>query len=137
MLVDVAVAVAAAEVRHGGAPFCGVGGGAGAEVCGNLAAWEVPDGNGLGGPFSGVDAAADGVEAGAVGSGVVAHVCAPSVFLLPRGVGITVCGIGAGEGALVPDGAASVGVQRHLVGTLRVNAFDDVDFPSVGPRALP
>lgn len=101
-----------------------------------MGAGEEPDGDGLVGPLGGIDAAADGVEAWAVGVGVGAHVSAPGVLFLTGRVAVAVRGVGFREGAGVANGAASVGVQGHLVGGLGVDAFDDVDFTAFGPGAL-
>ena len=89
----------------------------------------------MAGPFGGVDAAACGVEAGAVGGRVRAHVGAACVCFLTGGVAVAVGGVGMGEGAGVRDGATGVGVQSHLVGCGCVDAFDDVDFSAGGPGA--
>ena len=61
MAVDVAVS---GVVRERGAPFACVGG-VGGDVGGYVLAREEPDGDCVAGPFGCVDAATDGVEAGA------------------------------------------------------------------------
>ncbi len=65
MAGNVAMSRSAAEVAHRRTPFAWIGR-AGRDVGGDLCAWEEPDGDGLVGPFGGVDAAACGVEAGTV-----------------------------------------------------------------------
>ena len=135
MTVNIAVIRSTAEMRHRGAPLRRVGR-VRRDIGGDLGAREIPDRDGLRCPFCGVDAAADGIEAGAVRSGVVAHVGASGVGFLAWGVTVAVCGVGSGEGACIPDGAAGVGVEGHLVGFLRVDAFDDVDFAALRPGAL-
>ena len=132
MRVDVAVILPPAEMRHGGAPFRRIGI-VGSDVGGDFRAGEEINGDGLGGPFGDVDAAADGVEAGAVGSGIVAHVRAPGVLFLSRSVAVAIRCVGSREGTLVPDGAAGVGVQGHLIRLLRVDALDDVDLARLRP----
>lgn len=135
MRIDIAIPGAAAKVRHRGAPFGGVGG-PGVDVGGDFGAGPEPDGDGLAGPFGSIDAAADGIEARAIGRRIRANISAPGILLLPRGIAVAVCGVGSGEGALVPNGAAGVGVEGHLIGGGSVDALDDVDFAGLGPCAL-
>ena len=61
MLIDIA---AACEFRERRSPSAWVGG-EGSNVRGDAGAGKEPDGDCIGGPFSSIDAAADGVEAGA------------------------------------------------------------------------
>lgn len=89
MLIDVAVT---REMSHGRAPVAGVGN-SGRDVCGDGGAGEEVDVDVLGGPFCGVDAAADGVEAGTERLLVRAQDGAAGVFLLVGGVGVAVCGV--------------------------------------------
>lgn len=98
------------------------------------AAREEPDGDGLRVEVDRVHAAADGVEAVAVVLVAGGRLAAPgagvarvAVLLLERR---------GGDGAVVGDGAAGAGVQRHGVGLLSVDALDDVNLARVGPAAV-
>ena len=135
MFIDIAVAVPAAKVRHRGAPGRGVGF-AGGNVGGDLGAREIPYRDCLVRPFRGVDAAPDGVEARAVGAAVRGHVGASCVFLLSRGVAVAVGRVDSRQTALVPDAAAGIRVQRHLIRRVRVHALDDIDLARRRPRPL-
>lgn len=134
MAVDITMTRSTAEMTHRCAPLRRIWG-TGQDVSGDLCTREEPDGDSLVSPFRGIDAAASGVEAGAVGGGVGAHVSASGILLLTWGVAVAICSVGMGEGAGVPDRAASVGVQRHLICRGCVDAFDDVDFAAHRPGA--
>ena len=99
----------ACVVRHRGAPAAWVGG-AGGDVCGDGGAGKEVDGDVVGGPFCGVDAAADGVETGAEGVRVACCDRAAGVLLLALGVGVAVCGVDCAGHAGGGDGAAGAGV---------------------------
>ena len=102
------------------------------DVGGRLAVLEVPDLDEAGGPLHGVDAAARGVEAGAVARAHVVDHGAAVVAAAVAAVGVADGGarLAAGTGA---DGAAGRRVQRHLVLRVVVDALDDVDLAAVGP----
>lgn len=129
MAVDVAPAGVAGERR---APRARVGA-AGRHVRGDGAAREEPDGDGGAGPFGGVDAAADGVEAGAEVGGRGGEDGAAGVLGLRGRVGVAVGRVGRAGHAGLLDRAVARGVQGHGVGGGGVDAFDDVDFAHRGP----
>lgn len=140
MGVQVTARVAVQRERR--APGAGVGRGPGrGDVGGEVLAGEEPDGDVLAGPVGGVDAAPDGVEAGAEVGGVGGEDAAALVFGLRGGVGVAVGGVevaghgGAGGTVVVAvvDGAAGGGVEGHGIGGGAVDAFDDVDFAGLGP----
>ena len=97
--VDVAVARVPGER---GAPLARVRG-AGRDIGGDVLAREEPDGDGGAGPVGGVDAAADGVEAGAKVGGVGGQDAAACVARLFGGVGVAVGGVGGARHARLLD----------------------------------
>lgn len=124
MVVDVAPA---RIVRQRGAPRARIRA-VGRDVRRDRRAGEEPDGDRLAGPFGRVDAAADGVEAGAEVGGVVGQDAAACVFGLFGGVGVAVRGVRIAGHARLLDGAAAGGVECHGVGRGTIDPFDDIDF---------
>lgn len=100
-VLEVRVDVAAGVVGERGAPFARVGA-AGRDVRRDRGAREEPDGDGLARPFGRVDAAADGVEAGAEVGGIGRQDAAALVLGLLGGVGVAVRVVrGAGHARLL------------------------------------
>ncbi len=130
MVVDVAIAL---ELRGGRSPCRRVWVPA-RDVTGNITTGKEPDVDIVACPLCSVDAAANGVETTAVGLRVLVLNTAASVAAL-SGVAIAVTE-GAGEPAVVGNGAACGGVQGHGVVGVVVDAFDDVDFAFVRLRKL-
>ena len=99
---------------------------------------EEPNAYMCGGPLRGVDAAAVGVEAGAVGGGHGVVDRAADACGLAGGIEVAAwvdeLRGGGEERGVVGDGAGgAAGVQGHEVRMLAVDAFDDVDFAICGP----
>lgn len=101
----------------------------GSDIGGNGGAREEPDVDSGRFPLHGVNAAADGVEGVAVGSGG----CDTTAIVARVGVTVGLQEGGGGLGAGGVDSAAGAGVQSHLVGAGEVYAFEDVDFAGAGP----
>lgn len=127
MLIDV---TATRKLRQGQPPVTGIGVPRG-NIPWDAAPREEPHADGVAGPFRGVDAAVGGVEAISIGLGVGGGDAAARV------VGGVDVAVGAQDGAagyaVVRNGAARVGVERHLVGGGAVDVFDYVDFTGGGP----
>lgn len=105
-----------------------------------VAAWEEPDGDVIGHPLRRVHAAADGVEAVAVRDGVARPDLAPRVATVvpghaPRVDELARVRLRSREAVhrLVLDEAPGSRVQRHEVGLVLADAFDNVDFAVGGP----
>lgn len=113
-------------VRERGAPFARVGT-VGRDVRWDRSAREEPDGDGLGGPLGCVDAAAEGVEAGAEVRRVVGQDGAAGVLGLRGRVRVAVGRVDESGHAGRLNRAAGRGVQGHGVGRSTVNAFNDIN----------
>jgi hypothetical protein len=104
------------------------------KVARDCASREEPDADGIACPFRSVDSSTICIETGAVCCCVVGGDLAPSVCILTRGIDITIgsryC---SAESASVADGAASACVKGHIIGCLRVDTLDDIDFTTPWP----
>lgn len=98
------------------------------------AAGEEVDRDGAGGPHGGVHAAVVAVESSAEAVGGALHDLAAGVCELAGSIDVAVGrGDGAGEATCVGNGAARTSVERHGIGSLFIDSFDDVDFATVWP----
>lgn len=99
---------------------------AGRDISRDGVAAEEVDGDGRRGPVHGIDTAADAVEAVAVACTLCDRLAASYISVSRIAVGVVEDG--ADLGACIGHRAPLCGVKRHGVGSLLVDALDDVDF---------
>ena len=129
MLINIA---AATEERYWLAPGAWIGS-ASYDVRGDGAAREEPDTDSRGVPFRSVDASARCVEARSIAGGILASDSAACVLGLVGSVAIAVGGVGDTREAGFLDRAPRACVQRHLIRSLCVYAFNDVNLAICRP----
>ena len=110
---------------------------AGGDVGGDAAAWEVVDVDALRCPLGCVDAAANGVHASAIGLAGwhVVEDAAAHVLPLTWGIHIAIRRVQLSGETRILDGAPRGGMKCHLIISLRVGAFEDVDLAAFRPGA--
>ena len=82
------------------------------------------------GPFSCIHTATIGVETRAVGQCICCINLASGVSRLTGSIDVAIGrSHSASVEAVVGDGAARTSMECHVIGCLRVDAFDDIDFP--------